>query len=76
MSIEKEVFPLMAKDEQLHAMKLDGFWADVGQPKDFLIGSKLFLNSLALKKPLALCQQDSDDIEIEGYFLILTFNTL
>lgn len=37
-SIEKEVFPLMAKDKVLYAMDLQGFWMDVGQPKDFLTG--------------------------------------
>lgn len=38
MSIEKEVFPFMATDGQLNAMELQGFWMDVGQPKDFLTG--------------------------------------
>lgn len=38
MSIEKEVFPFMARDGQLYAMELQGFWMDVGQPKDFLTG--------------------------------------
>lgn len=42
MSIEKEVFPFMAKDGQLHAMELQGFWMDVGQPKDFLTGILVF----------------------------------
>jgi mannose-1-phosphate guanylyltransferase len=37
-SIEKEVFPFMAKDGQLHCLELEGFWMDVGQPKDFLTG--------------------------------------
>lgn len=37
-SIEKEVFPYMAGDGQLYAMDLQGFWMDVGQPKDFLTG--------------------------------------
>jgi mannose-1-phosphate guanylyltransferase len=32
MSIEKDVFPKMAADGQLHATPLEGFWADVGQP--------------------------------------------
>jgi mannose-1-phosphate guanylyltransferase len=45
MSIEKEVFPKMAQDCQLHAIPLHGFWADVGQPKDFLIGTALYLQS-------------------------------
>lgn len=39
MSIEKEVFPFMATDGQLYAMELQGFWMDVGQPKDFLTGA-------------------------------------
>ena len=67
MSIEKEVFPNMANDGQLHAIALEGFWADVGQPKDFLIGTRLFLNSLVSKKPHLLCKQDTDDTEIKGY---------
>lgn len=37
-SIEKEIFPFMAQDQQLYAMELAGFWMDVGQPKDFLKG--------------------------------------
>ncbi|KAJ3237119.1 mannose-1-phosphate guanyltransferase [Chytriomyces hyalinus] len=47
MSIEKDVFPFMARDGELHTIPLQGFWADVGQPKDFLIGTGLYLNSLA-----------------------------
>ncbi|KAJ3036848.1 mannose-1-phosphate guanyltransferase [Rhizophlyctis rosea] len=51
MSIEQEVFPPMAKDGQLHAIPLSGFWADVGQPKDYLTGTCLYLNSLQQKSP-------------------------
>ncbi|CAJ0928995.1 unnamed protein product, partial [Mesorhabditis belari] len=42
-SIEKEVFPNMASEKKLFAYVLPGFWMDVGQPKDFLIGTTLFL---------------------------------
>jgi mannose-1-phosphate guanylyltransferase len=49
MSIEKDVFPKMARDGQLHATPLIGFWADVGQPKDFLTGTALYLTSLSQK---------------------------
>jgi len=45
-SIEKEVFPYMADDAQLFCMELDGFWMDVGQPKDFLTGMCLYLDFL------------------------------
>lgn len=39
----------MANESHLHAFELDGFWMDVGQPKDFLTGTGLYLNSLAKK---------------------------
>ncbi|KAJ1675335.1 mannose-1-phosphate guanyltransferase [Spiromyces aspiralis] len=50
-SIEKEVFPHMAADGELHTFDLEGFWMDVGQPKDFLTGICLYLSSLAKKAP-------------------------
>ena len=37
-SIEKEIFPAIAADQQLHSYDLAGFWMDVGQPKDFITG--------------------------------------
>ena len=53
-SIEQETFPAMCKDGQLHSMDLEGFWMDVGQPKDFLSGTCLYLSSLAKKKSAKL----------------------
>jgi len=50
-SIEKEIFPAMADDQNLYALELDGFWMDVGQPKDFLTGMCLYLNSLRQNAP-------------------------
>jgi len=44
-SIEKEIFPKMAAEGQLFAMTLPAFWMDVGQPKDFLAGTSLYLAS-------------------------------
>ena len=49
-SIEREIFPKMASDGELYAYKMKGFWADIGKPKDFLIGVELFLNDLYEKK--------------------------
>jgi hypothetical protein len=48
-SIEQETFPAICKDGQLHSFDLEGFWMDVGQPKDFLTGTCLYLASLARK---------------------------
>jgi mannose-1-phosphate guanylyltransferase len=49
-SIEREIFPKMASDQELYAFPMKGFWADIGKPKDFLIGVELFLNDLYEKK--------------------------
>lgn len=61
-SIERDIFPKMADDGQLHAIDLEGFWMDVGQPKDYLTGIGLYLNSLANKEPRALAKP-SDGIK-------------
>ena len=36
----------MADEKKLYAMVLPGYWMDIGQPKDYLTGLKLHLNSL------------------------------
>ena len=46
-SIEQETFPAIVKEGQLHSFDLEGFWMDVGQPKDFLSGTCLYLSSLS-----------------------------
>nr|WHO17378.1 mannose-1-phosphate guanylyltransferase [Anoectochilus roxburghii] len=53
-SIEKEVFPKIASDQKLYAMVLPGFWMDIGQPKDYVTGLRLYLNSLRKKSPSKL----------------------
>uniref|UniRef100_A0A8C7EFX9 GDP-mannose pyrophosphorylase B n=2 Tax=Nothoprocta perdicaria TaxID=30464 RepID=A0A8C7EFX9_NOTPE len=50
-SIEKEIFPAMAQEGQLYAMELQGFWMDIGQPKDFLTGMCMYLQSLRAQHP-------------------------
>ncbi|NWR80869.1 GMPBA guanyltransferase, partial [Centropus unirufus] len=50
-SIEKEIFPAMAQEGQLYAMELQGFWMDIGQPKDFLTGMCMYLQALRSQHP-------------------------
>jgi mannose-1-phosphate guanylyltransferase len=57
-SIEKEVFPAVAADGGLFAMELEGYWMDVGQPKDYLTGLGLHLESLRRRKPEQLAEGD------------------
>jgi mannose-1-phosphate guanylyltransferase len=57
-SIEQETFPAIVKDGQLHSFDLEGFWMDVGQPKDFLAGTCLYLSSLSKKNSKLLCSHN------------------
>lgn len=50
-SIEKEIFPKMADAGTLFAMVLPGYWMDIGQPKDYLTGMCLHLDSLSRRAP-------------------------
>jgi len=45
VSIEREVFPRLAEDNELFGYEFDGLWVDVGQPSDFLEGNRLLLDS-------------------------------
>lgn len=52
--LELNTFPQMAKEGQLFAMNLPGFWMDVGQPQDFITGTKLILESYRTKNSSVL----------------------
>ena len=46
----------MAADGQLYQMTLKGYWMDIGQHKDYLIGQKLFLQSQRDKASVNLAE--------------------
>eukprot|EP00897_Mesotaenium_endlicherianum_P008680 jgi/Mesen1/7840/ME000419S07148 len=50
-SIEKEIFPKIAAEKKLFAMVLPGFWMDIGQPRDYITGLRLYLDSLRTRQP-------------------------
>ncbi|KAL6943040.1 mannose-1-phosphate guanyltransferase [Hanseniaspora osmophila] len=56
-SIEKETFPILVEDKSLYSFDLEGYWMDVGQPKDFLAGTVLYLNSLSKRLPERLSKE-------------------
>lgn len=56
-SIEKETFPQLVEKNQLYSYDLPGYWMDVGQPKDFLSGTSLYLTSLSKRNPEKLCHE-------------------
>lgn len=43
----------MAADKELHMFDLNGYWMDVGQPKDYLAGTCLHLSTLNRKNCLS-----------------------
>ncbi|KAK9478366.1 nucleotide-diphospho-sugar transferase [Lipomyces japonicus] len=68
-SIEKETFPSLSKDGLLYSFDLEGYWMDVGQPKDFLSGTCLYLSSLT-KKGSKLLTPTSEEFVHGGNVLI------
>ncbi|BGP72619.1 mannose-1-phosphate guanyltransferase [Rhodotorula toruloides] len=69
-SIESEIFPAMARDRQLHSMDLEGFWMDIGQPKDYLTGTCLYLSYLTSKKSPELADPAKHDAVVAGNVII------
>ncbi|CAI4228337.1 unnamed protein product [Auanema sp. JU1783] len=65
-SIEKEIFPQMAESQDLFAYVLPGFWMDVGQPKDFIKGTTLYLAHQRKANPSLLANTEN----IRGNVLI------
>lgn len=58
----------MAEEQKLYCMTLEGFWMDVGQPKDFLTGTSLYLHHLQHTNPHLLAK----GTEIRGSALIVS----
>jgi len=65
-SIEEVIFPAMAADRQLHCMDLEGFWMDVGQPKDMVAGTALFLSYLTSQRSQLITYPGPDKPWISG----------
>jgi len=53
-SIEREIFPKMSDDGKIFQMVLPGYWMDIGQPKDYLSGQTMHLESLTKLDPQSL----------------------
>jgi mannose-1-phosphate guanylyltransferase len=87
VSIEKEVFPILADNKQLYGYQGINFWKDIGVPKDYLdanrilletskevkIGEKVNLHSSAnIKKPCHF----GDNVNVSEDSLIGPFTSL
>lgn len=67
VSIEKDVFPIMASSNTLYCCQFftnnTNIWADIGNPKDFLLGNELFMEFL---RSNSVTEQDSCQGERES----------
>jgi len=52
VSIEREVFPVMAARGQLWGYRFQGFWVDTGKPDDYFLANKLMLERISGKGPV------------------------
>jgi NDP-sugar pyrophosphorylase family protein len=45
VSIEREVFPVLARDSKLFGFEFKGLWIDIGEPSDYLKGNRLLMDA-------------------------------
>lgn len=53
VSIERVVFPALARNNELFGYKSRGLWIDIGEPHDFLKGNRILLDSHPQKDRIA-----------------------
>jgi mannose-1-phosphate guanylyltransferase len=71
-SIEREIFPKMASDGVIFTMQLEGFWMDIGQPKDFLEGNFMVLNNLVTEDNEYLLTEKKNSSKAKIFGRVLT----
>jgi NDP-sugar pyrophosphorylase family protein len=49
VSIEREVFPILAQEGNLYSFKFSGYWCDIGKVDDFINANRRFLDLLPKK---------------------------
>ena len=60
-SMEKEVLPALAAEEQLYSMPLVGYWMNIKKPPDFLQGTSEYLKYLRQHRPAELADAELGD---------------
>jgi mannose-1-phosphate guanylyltransferase len=68
-SMEKEVLPSLAAEDQLYCQRLDGYWMNIKKPPDFLQGTALSLAYMRKHRPADLSGGVAGS-SIEGNVLI------
>ena len=67
VSIEREIFPKLAKNQDLYHYPIEGIWKDIGKPYELLEGNFLLMNELIANQKLPLIEK----LEIDNSSKIL-----
>jgi mannose-1-phosphate guanylyltransferase len=51
ISLERQVFPILAEKGLLHGQVIDGTWTDIGKPEDYFAINKELLRRILPKRP-------------------------
>jgi len=51
VSIEREVFPVLASEGTLHGYVFNDLWIDIGKPNDYIQANRLMLDQIASNRP-------------------------
>ncbi len=51
-SMEREVFPALAREHKLFGHMVEGLWMDIGKPEEYLLTNKIILDNMALGNKL------------------------
>jgi mannose-1-phosphate guanylyltransferase len=64
VSIEREVFPKLAKEGKLYGYDFEGLWIDIGEPDDYLRANKLWLDAEIRKNQIAKDVKLEEEAEV------------
>jgi NDP-sugar pyrophosphorylase family protein len=64
VSIERMVFPVLARDNKLFGSEFEGLWIDIGEPSDYLKGNQLLMDAKLKNGFITESAKLKDEIEI------------
>jgi NDP-sugar pyrophosphorylase family protein len=76
VSLEREVFPILAQEGTLYGHDFEGFWTDIGEPKDYLKANRLLLSMGITKNQVQKtvnkwAQQEIDEPTVIGEDVVI-----
>ncbi|MFX0004807.1 MAG: sugar phosphate nucleotidyltransferase [Candidatus Hodarchaeota archaeon] len=70
VSIEREVFPILANENKLYHYSIPGIWKDIGKPEELLEGNILLMNDIIKNLKEKKENLIDENLDIEGKALI------